>query len=422
MFIVSVVFVGITADMLVYSVIIPILPFIVEDLNGSSILTGVMLAVYALGILVSAPLFGYYADRWRNKRTPMICGLFALLVAVLAMAFGNYIWLWIIARMLQGVSAGAVWSLGLALVADAYYVEPKGFAQAMSIIMVGYTVGTVAGPPIGGALYALSHIAPFIFCAAVVFIDLTLRLLVVEPYRADDEGDDEGMVVGGAADAETGNEKAASVVVDVAAADPARAAHKPLPVNFVEMLKSKPLLMVLGLSVVAGVLLASFEPTLPVWLNTTYSLDSTQVGLVFFALVLPPVFCAPVAGFIADRHGAYPLIPIAMTASVAAEVLPGVTVAGSLAWTVVALALVSCAVSFALAPLVPEIAANVPRDAYAKAYSLFNVSWSLGIVVGPTLGATVYQYAGWFWQCVFTAVFAALCLPLAFMYRRPAPR
>ncbi|KAI9321148.1 major facilitator superfamily domain-containing protein [Zopfochytrium polystomum] len=419
--------------MLVYSTIIPILPFIVADLDGSSLLTGTLLAVYALGIVVSAPLFGYCADRWRNKRAPMVGGLAALLLAVLAMAFGTSFWLWVVARLLQGVSAGAIWSLGLALVADAYHDAPAGFAQAMSVIMVGYTVGTVTGPPIGGALYAVSHTAPFYFCAAVVLVDLVLRLIVVEPHRADDVGDDEGMeevfivVVRSSSD---GAAPAAAVgATETVTAATRRAAQRggerARPVGFVEMLKSKPLLLVLGMAVVNGFLLGSFEPTLPTFLSTTYSLTTGQVGLAFFALVLPPIFWSPVAGYVAERYGARPLIPIAMTLTVGAEVLPGITVGGgrpALWWTLTALAVVASTIACALAPLVPEIAANVPRDAYAKAYSLFNVAWSLGTAFGPTLGSAVFQYAGWFWQCVFCASFAAVCLPLAYLYRPPERR
>ncbi|KAJ1539989.1 hypothetical protein HK405_012176, partial [Cladochytrium tenue] len=398
-FVVAVAFLGVFTDMAVYSIV---MPFIVDSLGGNTLGTGMLLLVYALGVVLSAPFFGYFADRWQNKRMPMIYGLLALLAAIIVMPVARAYWLLAVARFLQGVT-----------VADIYHSEPIGFAQAMSYIMIGYTLGTVIGPPIGGALYGLYAPSPFIFCGALVLLDLIGRILVIEPQveSVDDlsalsassapastvetataapvaeDGEPAAFVcatedesMGGLSKHALDAEKQGGefVVVELATA-PTVADSKP---NFVSLLRSPPLLMVLGLTVVAGVVLTSPEPTLPTWLNEVYGMNTTQVGLVMLALVIPPVFISPVLGYIVDHYGSYPLLPIGVILASPAQILPGFMINHSLVWTIAALCIMSALMSIALMPLIPEIAACVLRSAYSKAYSMFNMAWSSGILLG----------------------------------------
>lgn len=56
----------------------------------------------------------------------------------------------VIARVLQGLSAAVVWTVGLALVVDTVGKEQVG--GAMGWVSMGMTVGTVFGPFMGGIL------------------------------------------------------------------------------------------------------------------------------------------------------------------------------------------------------------------------------------------------------------------------------
>lgn len=51
----------------------------------------------------------------------------------------------------------------------------------LGLAMAGLAIGTLAGPPIGGALYShFGYRAPFICGIAVAFFDLIGRLLIIE--------------------------------------------------------------------------------------------------------------------------------------------------------------------------------------------------------------------------------------------------
>lgn len=59
----------------------------------------------------------------------------------------------IIARVLQGLSAAVVWTVGLTLVVDTVGKSQTGVA--MGYVSAGQTVGMVSGPFIGGILWAV---------------------------------------------------------------------------------------------------------------------------------------------------------------------------------------------------------------------------------------------------------------------------
>lgn len=56
----------------------------------------------------------------------------------------------VVARILQGLSASVVWTVGLTLTVDTVGKEEVGIA--MGYVSMAMTVGTVFGPSIGGLL------------------------------------------------------------------------------------------------------------------------------------------------------------------------------------------------------------------------------------------------------------------------------
>ena len=77
-----------------------------------------LLAAYAGASVVSSVPAGWIADRAPSRRLPFLCGLAALLAATVMLAFGRTLGVLFAARVLQGVSAAVVWTVGLAMVLD----------------------------------------------------------------------------------------------------------------------------------------------------------------------------------------------------------------------------------------------------------------------------------------------------------------
>lgn len=123
LFIVSTVGIGLFTDLFLYGLVVPILPFILQDrihLQPDQIQSHVsgLLAAYAGASVLFSPPAGIIADRLPTRQLPFLVGLTALLLATLLLFLGQSIAVLTVARVLQGISAAVVWTIGLALVLD----------------------------------------------------------------------------------------------------------------------------------------------------------------------------------------------------------------------------------------------------------------------------------------------------------------
>lgn len=131
LFIVSTVGIGLFTDLFLYGLVVPILPFILRDrvnLPQDKIQSHVsaLLAAYAGASVLFSPLAGILADRLSTRQLPFLVGLIALLLATLLLLLGQNVAVLTIARILQGISAAVVWTIGLALVLDTVGPENLG--------------------------------------------------------------------------------------------------------------------------------------------------------------------------------------------------------------------------------------------------------------------------------------------------------
>ena len=73
-------------------------------------------------------------DRMGSRRTPFLLCLISLTGATALLVVGTSIGFWIAGRLLQGVSAGILWVVCLALLTDT--VGQAGIGQAVGVIGV----------------------------------------------------------------------------------------------------------------------------------------------------------------------------------------------------------------------------------------------------------------------------------------------
>ena len=123
LFIVSTVGIGLFTDLFLYGLVVPVLPFLLRDrihLEPAQIQSHVsgLLAAYAGAAVLFSPPAGIIADRVSSRQLPFVVGLAALLVATLLLLLGQTVAVLALARILQGISAAVVWTVGLALVMD----------------------------------------------------------------------------------------------------------------------------------------------------------------------------------------------------------------------------------------------------------------------------------------------------------------
>lgn len=130
-FILATVAVGMFTDLFLYGLIVPILPYLLQDRLGlpadqvQSHVDGLLVAYAGASVLFS-PVAGYIADKTSTRQAPFLLGLVTLMLATFLLFSGGSVAVLTIARVLQGISAGFVWTIGLALCLETVGPENLG--------------------------------------------------------------------------------------------------------------------------------------------------------------------------------------------------------------------------------------------------------------------------------------------------------
>ncbi|KAG0003273.1 hypothetical protein BGZ79_001249 [Entomortierella chlamydospora] len=387
-------------DMVTYGIIIPIMPTIIADMNGDSTMTGVLVAVYAAGIMSASPIFGILSDKMASRRLPMMIGLSGLLIATIIFMLAKAYWLLVIARFFQGVSGGAVWTLGLALMTDSFPANEMGVQMGKSLI--GHTLGLLGGPPIGGLLHdAFGARAPFYFCIAFATLVIFCLAILIE-VRADEVLEIRRYEV-------ELRERAIANGIPV---------EEPKQTSLWELITTKRLIAAVAVTTLEAFDLSSLEPTLPYYLRERFAMSEGQIGLVFIAFTCPTIV-SPLAGWISDRYGARYLCSIAVTVCGCFMLI--LSIENKPLWAIV-LTLIGIGLSTSsfIAPVLGEISAVVRRTgdkaAYARAFAIFNIAFSFGMLIGPILAGYIYNKHGFKWNCITAACILFSSVPMLLLW------
>jgi MFS family permease len=98
------------SDLFLYGVILPVLPFSLESLIGvppSQIQTTIslLLSIFSIVSIMSAPIAGIIADKSEQRKTPFLWGLIALTASTVGLNLGRKVWVLVVAKASQGLSA-----------------------------------------------------------------------------------------------------------------------------------------------------------------------------------------------------------------------------------------------------------------------------------------------------------------------------
>ncbi|KAG0320466.1 hypothetical protein BGZ99_004498 [Dissophora globulifera] len=387
-------------DMVTYGIIIPIMPSIIEEIHGDSTLTGILVAVYAVGIMSSSPIFGIVSDKMASRRLPMMIGLTGLLIATIIFMLAKVYWLLIIARFFQGVSGGAVWTLGLALMTDSFAANEMGVQMGKALI--GHTMGLLGGPPIGGLLHdAFGAKAPFYFSISFALLVIACLSILIE-VRAKDELEIRRYEV-------ELRERALAKGLEV---------EEPRQTSVMKLITTKRMIAAMAVTALEAFDLSSLEPTLPYYLRDRFGMTEGRIGLVFIAFTFPTIV-SPLAGWLSDRYGAKYLCSSAVF--VCGCLMLVLSIENKPLWGIIlTLVGIGLATSSFIAPILGEISAVVRRSgdkaAYARAFAIFNITFSFGMVIGPIIAGVIYERHGFKWNCIMTACILFSFLPLMLLW------
>lgn len=235
----------------------------------------------------------------------MLAGLAALLGATLMLCLGRTEAVLIVARVLQGISAAVVWTvgippslnrltvLGLALVVDT--VGEARIGQAMAYVSSAMSMGLILGPVLGGIIYDREgYYAAFALAFALIGLDFVLRVILVEkkiavryvpsPALTEEENTTTIKLQQLSLNTEPAqplsSEPAASEIQQAPSVHSSvRSSKVPMVIR---ILKYPRLLVALFLSFVQALILSAFDATLPLYVNDLFNFTALQAGMTMY--------------------------------------------------------------------------------------------------------------------------------------------
>ena len=163
-------------DIIGFSMILPMAPFIAQLFNMNIFFMGIILSVNAVFSLIFGPILGKLSDKFGRKPLLLIsqagtCAGFIIL------AFSNSIWMLITSRIVDGVFGGN-FPIAKAIVGDE--VPPKDRGIQMANIGVAHVLASLIGPGIGGTLFSIGGLLlPGLFAAGLSVFTMIITIFVL---------------------------------------------------------------------------------------------------------------------------------------------------------------------------------------------------------------------------------------------------
>ncbi|KAJ4306101.1 hypothetical protein N0V88_000897 [Collariella sp. IMI 366227] len=441
-FILFTVCLAIFTDILFYGLIVPVIPFSLSEQvglpeNKVQHWTAILLACYNAALFLGSPVAGFYADRTQSRRWPFILGLIALCASTLLLCLGKTIVLLVIGRILQGLSAAIVWSVGLALLVDTI---GKDIGYAMGYVNIAMSVGLLISPVIGGAVYASAgYYAVYYIAFAVIVCDIALRLVLIEKkvarqWPSGHETETVGVTTPDADSvtrerpepderqhAGTRSEKRVEAGDGPAASPSPTGGGSGSDANSPgarlttahphrELFKMRRILAVLLGTVIQAAIVFAFDTVVPLYVKDTFQWNSTAAGLIFICVMVPG-FASPLTGMLADRYGARWLSLAGFALSVPPLVCLRFVTSNTLGHKVLMCAMLALLggtlISLATTPIMAELTyaiedreAKQPgvwgkKGVYGIAYGLWTMAFALGGTVGSIMAGYINAGPGW---------------------------
>lgn len=173
------------------SLVIPVMPFIKNELHLSATDMGIMNALFAFAQFVASPIIGRVSDRIGRKPV-LTVGLFLYMVSEVLFALTNHLWVFNISRLIGGLSAAMVVPTAMALAADITTRQQR--ARVIGWLSAAFSGGLILGPGIGGILAGVSYKTPFWVAGALGLLSAVVLITLLPNDAEHDEAPDAPVV------------------------------------------------------------------------------------------------------------------------------------------------------------------------------------------------------------------------------------
>lgn len=170
-------------DLLGYSLILPLLPYIAERFSATPTQVGLLLTANALAQMIAAPLIGRLSDRW-GRRPMLIISVAGTVAAFLLFSFANSLWMLFLSRIIDGLLGGNT-SLARAYITD--ITDDENRSRGLGLIGAAFGLGFIIGPISGGQLSRFGYMVPGLTAAALSFINLLAVIFWIPESLTDEQ-------------------------------------------------------------------------------------------------------------------------------------------------------------------------------------------------------------------------------------------
>ena len=332
-------------DMVAYGVISPSIPLFAKTLAASDAQMGFAFAGYPIAFTLTVLPLGMLVDRIGKNWLLVTVAMFVLALASVLMAYASSVTMLVLARGLQGFASAAAWVASQPLVARGSAGGASELdSREMSVVTVAAGLGVIAGPLLGGVGQIET---PFLINAGLACFWGVAALLFLTR---------QGTVAPG---------------------------EKP---PFGELLRRKGIVIACVAIFCSSTVFGILELLLPLHLDRL-GYAKLAIGLFFGVFSILYVAAQPLISRWIDARGGYE--PIYAGNLGLAVVMVLIIYAASVAGLSVMLALAGVFSGALFLASMFVVGKNSAEGQRGSAYALWNLAFSLGYLVGPTVGGSL---------------------------------
>ena len=361
----------VTADLTVWSAVVPLLPDYRAQMHLTTSQAGLVLAAFSAAVVVAAVPAGHLSDRLGARGVTAV-GVAALVCSTAGLGLATDFPVLLAARICQGAADAMAWTAGVAWVVSVAPSERRG--RVVAVVEAGATVGIVLGPLLGGVGTSLVGIRDtFLGVAGLLALLFVWTLL----ERAGSGGPAEQT--------------------------------PPLRTTLRASLREPVIAAAIGMILLVALVGAALQLLLPLHLSAQ-GVGRSGIGLIFTAAAILGTVVTLISGRLGDRTGRLPLAigaSLALAAACAALAVP----AGRTVFVVAVVAFSGVqAVLYAVGYPLGADGADRAGLGHGVVLGVINLIWGAGAVIGPLAASNLAGLTG---ERPAYMVLAALCVVAA---------
>ena len=375
--------------MLGFGVVIPIIPFLIEDMGAGGTELGLLVASYAIMRLIFGPIWGSLSDRVGRKPILMV-GIFGYGITMILFGLATKLWMLFVFRSLSGILSSATSPTTMAYIADSTSEKERG--GGMGALGAAIGIGTILGPGFGGLLGGESLSMPFFIAGGMSFLALLLVwLLLPESLPVE-------------ARQQASNKKS------LTAQEAVRAGWQAL---------AGPIGVLLGMAFLVSYAMTSFYSIFGLYALQKFSYGAREVGVIMMVVGLISALAQGLlTGPLTRRWGEAAVIKSTLLATALGFI--GISLGGSFATFLVAIGFFTLATAL-LTPAVTALTSKRTSLEQGVSMGLSNSFMSLGRIAGPMMAGFIFDI-----NIEYPNLSGALVLLVGFLaslvWLKPTPR